>query len=246
MLELLLIFVMALNSDCPIPVNWTKPCICSLDSKSKMHLVCNGSQIKDLSNVLADSIADGDLKFGKLEITDTSITFLDSEAFKDATFEEISIENNTHLTGIDPNAFHKSAQVRSISEFDLLNSPNVESSKQLFPLLSDLNVKRKIYSEKLGVQMIPDFAFKKNSQISELIIRENLIKKVEKSAFSGFSNLTFMMLSKNLISEIDSNGLTLELDHDKNVMISLDDNHLTENSFHENWSSSKCGKNKIQ
>jgi hypothetical protein len=52
-----------------------------------------------------------------------------------------------------------------------------------------------------------------------------------------------MMLSKNLISEIDSNGLTLELDHDKNVMISLDDNHLTENSFYENWSLSKCEKN---
>ncbi len=182
--------------------------------------------------------------FGYLKIGPTSITAIDAETFGNATFETILFRNNSMLTKIDPKAFSKSAEAETVQVLGIFDSPQYSDSEQVFELVNYLKVKSKVGFDNIGIKEIPDNAFKTDLKLSYLMLNENNIKRIGKSAFTPLTNLIQLAMIYNNVSEIDSNGLTFNLSNKSlktNLTVFLNNNNLTENSFHENWANSKPG-----
>jgi len=251
---MILVLIFCINNlvsgQCPEPESIT-PCKCISENSDQKQLICEGNQINELNSILKDKLKfnsdNNDLRFEELLINDTSITSIGPEVFGDAVFEKIHIKNNPNLTNINPNAFWKTIETKSSLDFYLINASNYESSEQIFDLLNRLQPKQEIFLEGLGIEEIPDNAFKSNPFIEFIVIIKNRIRRIGKSAFFKLSKLSTLVLTENLISDIDSNGLTFDLSNDGyNLWALLDQNQLTENSFHQNWTNSEPGKRKIE
>ncbi len=89
--------------------------------------------------------------FGRLNIESTSINAIDAETFGNATFEAIYFLNNPMLTKIDPKAFSKSAEAKTVDVLDIYDSPQYSDTEQVFELVNYLKVKAKVGFGNIGI-----------------------------------------------------------------------------------------------
>ncbi len=66
---------------------------------------------------------------------------------------------------------------------EISNSTFLHSAEDLFALANNVQVKRIIRFENLGITEIPDYAFKMNYEISTITIIDNPITRIGKKCF---------------------------------------------------------------
>jgi len=231
------------NGECPL-AETLAPCTCQTDiyfTQEKPSLHCEGIQINDLSRIFSGKLKataqGGSVKFAGLYISNTSISSIELNTFEDAVFEAIILTNNLELMKIDVNAFIKSAN--NLQVFNVINSPKLVSAENLFAIVNILQVKQEIELSKLGIEEVPDNAFSLNPSLYVVIMDGNSrLRRIGKSAFTQLTNLSTIIMLNNNIDNIDSNGLTfMSNNHNSDtLLVVLNSNQLTENSFNKNWS----------
>ena len=94
-------------SVCP-PKDLLSPCYCDNDD-----IICDGNSVVDIVPVfesLYNDRNDTQRHYDSIYINNTLITEIKANSFKDFTFDEIYIENNSNLTHIDHDAFNGTEQ----------------------------------------------------------------------------------------------------------------------------------------
>jgi Leucine-rich repeat (LRR) protein len=201
-------------------------------------LVCEGNQIKNLTELLRNQYSSSLYNIRSFILNGTSVELLDLNVFQFNVLNMyIYITNNPNLVKI-VNYFTNVAYPVKILE--ITNSPQLNDSENIFSIANALRVSDQIVFKNLGIKEIPDFVFDSNRDLFSITITDNPIKRIGKSPFRELSNLQTLSLKNNIISYIDDNGLSFDLGNKhRYLQVILDNNLLTNKSFAENWTNNK-------
>lgn len=145
------------TATCPdVPAEELYPCFCFSNTND---LFCRGIEGQELDDIKLSKIMklisekSSDKKFGKLTLTQTDITTIDSKLFSDLTFDEIVIRFNFKLRTIASTAFESSKntlknisfgeigsyyETQNMTPIDLSFLVNLSSVENIF--LSGVNI----------------------------------------------------------------------------------------------------------
>ncbi len=198
------------------------PCTCDEKLGS---ISCIGSAIADHElGLIGSNIKSGsDSRFSSLTIQNTAITQLDNNTYIDANFDEIIIENNTQLISINNQSFKKGF----VKNLYIRNNPKLNDS--IFSLLKYLKISDEIRFDGNDMKEIPSDAF--DSDAKSITLDHNRIERIHSNAFSSLPYLTHLSIDHNLIDSIEKNGLNFSVNNFRSMIVSLNNNKLTANSF---------------
>ena len=167
-----------------------KPCVCE-DKEYGKDIRCEGKESLDLVKVFGNldkTLNETEKQFSVFHSSNTAITELKENTFRDITFDEIFIGCCNKLTKIHENAFNGSEfRIKYLSFYN--NSALTSPDNSIFKLAGKLVNLRYFELENTNVTKIPSNSFGNLEHLVEIHFAGNFIKEIGAEAFSNLRQL---------------------------------------------------------
>ena len=218
------------SSGCPAP-ELLKPCVCTDNA-----IVCSGKSNIDLVNIfqkLEKNLTKSEKHFKRFQLSNTFITELKENTFKDITFNEIIIGSCSNLTKIHINAFVETDLVtkKLIIRFNpKLSSPH----NSIFEVLSKFVNLESLTLAYNNITKIPSNDFRSTvayqDKLTHLSILGESIKSIGSNAFSTLNSLVDLTIGYTSIDYIPENAFKFNKISEKTLNLRIQGNGKLDSS----------------
>ena len=212
-----------------------KPCICKNNG-----IICGGHSDIDLVNIfqtLEKKLTTNEKHFDFFQLSDTLITELKENTFKDITFDQISIYRCNNLSKIHINAFTGTQSVTKILNI-FKNSILSSSDNSIFEVISKFVSLEYLELVDNNITEIPSNAFlrKKGNQnnLENIVLGGRSIETILPRAFYSLKGLNFISIYDTSIDYIPEYTFEFENESAQKLTLSFADNvFLNSSSFQQ-------------
>lgn len=218
------------------------PCVCirNFNQISCSNLTTD-INLKHIFERLKQSLDKENVKpvYDELKLTQTLLEEIGSsgDILAGVTFRHISISRNSRLRKIHHQAFQSSfnTTIELAIEENVLLATTEEDTVELFKGINRFGKLNTLHLSENGVCLIPKKAFDQAQPVlRELIMTENLIKRIDDNAFTSLNALELINLDGNQITKLSPRSLEIsKSDTQSPLRIFMRNNKLDKNSFPE-------------